>query len=405
MPTLLEKKASELDELHSIIIEIQEKAANEDRSLSDVEKDRIAALSEAAGKLRGECEFLNEQVTSERAWSKLRQDIEANKPTEDPPKRSTGLVLPSQHQSGGALDVRSWGELLVESEAFRGYTGHGNSGQIELPLDLEQRAAIGIGTFPDQGLPPFYWQSPQYTYQSPLLNVVGKVTTSSNVVSYVKWAPNPMAGAGVVAEGQLKPEATMTATGVSMSLVTLATYKEITRQALEDIPQIRTTVENRLRQSITVGIEESITDNLIAATLPPVTGSAAGGDTLLGTIRQGIAVVQAAGYATPNAVVMNPADAADMDLAIMSGTLNGAVVNGRVWGIPIVPSNGCPAGTAWVGDFSVGVTLFTRGSTTVYLTDSHADNFLRNILVLLAETRMLADVVEPAALAECTVGA
>ena len=402
MPTLLEKKVTELEELHAAVRAIQQKAADEERDLTDIEKDRIKALSEAATKCRDEAEFLNDQVLSERSFASLMQKIDANK-TEDVSVRPTRPVSPAA--PSGSLDVRSWGDVFTDSDAFKGYMGHGNSAQIELPLNLEQRAAIGIGTFPDQGLPPFYWQAPQYTYQSPLLQVVGKVTTSSNVVSYVKWAPNPMAAATVVPEGTLKPEATMTATGVSVSLVTLATYKEITRQALEDIPQIRATVESRLRQSITVGIEESITDNLIAATLPPVTGSAAGGDTLLGTIRQGIATVQAAGYASPNAVVLNPADAADIDLAIMSGTLNGAVVNGRIWGVPIVPCNGCPAGTAWVGDFSVGVTLFTRGTTTVYLTDSHADNFLRNILALLAETRMLADVVEPAALAECTVGA
>ena len=49
------------------------------------------------------------------------------------------------------------------------------------------------------------------------------------------------------------------------------------------------------------------------------------------------------------------------------------------------------------------MTLFTRGTAQVYLTDSHADNFIRNVLLLLAETRGLAVVGEPAAIAECTV--
>ena len=41
MPTLLDKKASELDELVAIVRDIQDKASDEDRSLTDVEKDRI----------------------------------------------------------------------------------------------------------------------------------------------------------------------------------------------------------------------------------------------------------------------------------------------------------------------------------------------------------------------------
>jgi len=401
---LLEKKVTELEELHAAVRAIQDKAADEERDLSDVEKDRIKALSEAAQKCRDEAEFLQDTVTAERSYVQLMQKIDAQR-MDDGPKRPTGLPTLHHGQPGGSLDVRSWGDLIVESEAFKSYTGRGSSTGIDVPLDLEQRAPITIGGFPAAGLPPFMWTPPQHTYVSPLINAVGKVTTSSNVVSFVQWAPNPMAAADVVPEGTPKPEATMSATAQSVSLVTWAVYKEITRQAMEDIPQIRSEVENRLRQAITVAIEESILANLAAATLPPVAGSAAGGDTLLGVIRQGIATVQAAGYARPNAIVINPMDAAEIDVAIMSGTLNGPSVNGNLWGVPLVPVSGVPAGTAYVGDMSVGVTLFTRGSTTVYLTDSHGTNFINNILLLLAETRGLAPVVEPAALAECTVGA
>ena len=39
----------------------------------------------------------------------------------------------------------------------------------------------------------------------------------------------------------------------------------------------------------------------------------------------------------------------------------------------------------------------------VFMTDSHDDYFVRNLLLLLAETRALATVPDPAAIAECTV--
>jgi hypothetical protein len=242
------------------------------------------------------------------------------------------------------------------------------------------------------------WMPPQYSYVTPLLDKVGKVTTGSNAVSWVEWTPNPMAAATVVAEGALKPEAVMDATPESGTLQTYATWKGITRQALEDVPQIRSIVENRLRQSVLVALENAVVASLIAATIPAVSGS-----TMLGAIRAGIATVQAAGFAQPNAIIINPADAADIDAALMAGTLNGAVVNGTYWGVPVVPTNHVVPGTAYVGDFSVGTTLFNRGQTDVYLTDSHADYFIRNILLLLAETRALSTVPEPAALAECTV--
>lgn len=393
MPTLLEKTASQLDELHSIVRDIQDKAAAEDRELTDVEHDRIAALSDAAAKLRQECEFLNDQVTSERSWAKLRADIDKNKES-DPPRRSTG---PTLHQPSGSPSLRSWGDAFVESDAFRNYLGTGPSARVTFDLGLEKRAAIDTGDFPNV---PYFYNPATYTYATPMLDKVGKVTTSVNGVTWVQWTPNPQTGPAVTAEGALKPEAVFTSTPQSGSLQTYAHWKEITRQCIEDYPQVRSIVENRLRQGIFVALEGAVAAALAAATLPAA-GSPAGG-TLLEAIRVGISTVQGAGYASPNMILINPADSAAIDIAAMNSTLNGAVVNGTYWGVPIVPSSSVPAGTAYVGDFSVGVQLFTRGTTDVYLTDSHGENFIRNILLLLAETRALATVPDPGALAECT---
>ena len=60
------------------------------------------------------------------------------------------------------------------------------------------------------------------------------------------------------------------------------------------------------------------------------------------------------------------------------------------------------AGTAYVGDFHAGATLFDRGVTNVFLSDSHASLFISNILVILAEARLKSAVTEPLALCECT---
>src|SRR4029077_13358467 len=125
-----------------------------------------------------------------------------------------------------------------------------------------------------------------YQYASPLLDVVGKVTTNANSVQWVQWAPNPQAAASVVAEEALKPEAAMTPTVVPGTLETYAHWKGITRQALEDVPQIRSTVENRLRQGLVVALEGAVSAALTAATLPTATVPLGG--TLLEAIRVGV---------------------------------------------------------------------------------------------------------------------
>jgi hypothetical protein len=61
-----------------------------------------------------------------------------------------------------------------------------------------------------------------------------------------------------------------------------------------------------------------------------------------------------------------------------------------------------PAGKAYVGDFQSGATLFDRGVTNVFLSDSHASLFISNILVILAEARLKSAVTEGLALCECS---
>jgi HK97 family phage major capsid protein len=395
MITYLSRLASERDNLTNAATELADKAAKEERDLTSTEQDSLRSWQTRCAEIDAQLTEYNAQAESARAYARLRDALE-HEP--DP-------ATPARVQTREALEPRGWGDLFVESPAFRDYPGAGTSRRVEVPFELETRAAIGIGTYPAAAQFPYVYTPAQYQYQSPLLEVVGKVTTSAGSVQWVQWAPNPQAAASVVAEGVAKPEAAMTQTVVSDSLDTYAHWKEITRQALEDIPQIRSTVENRLRQGIVVALEEAVATALNAAPIPPVTGSAAGGDTLLGTIRSGIATVQAAGYGNPNAVLLNPADWADIDLAIMAGTLGGPSVNSGFWGMRAVAVPSVPAGTAYVGNFQTAVQLFTRASAEVFMTDSHADNFIRNILLILAEIRALATVPDPAAAAKCTVGA
>jgi hypothetical protein len=393
MIAVLERLQAERTDIARQQNTLAEDSAAAGRDLTDVEQSMLEQLQSRAADIDRQLHRYHEVAESQRAFATLNTQIEAARP--EPVAVERRASTPQVPEQVG------WGDLFTRSAAFTEYPGAGTSRPIDVPFDLENRAAIGIGTYPAAGLPPYVWTPPAYTYSSPLLDVVGKVSTSANAVSYVKWTPNPQVAASVVAEGALKPEAAMTATASSVALVTWAHWKEITRQALEDIPQIRSIVEGRLRQGLVKAIEDSIAANLIAATLPAVAAPA--GSNLLTAIRMGIGTVQAAGYSNPNAVLLNPADYATLDVFVMVNANGTPQSQGSYWGLRPIASTSVPAGTAWVGDFSAGVTLFTRGTAQVYLSDSHADNFIRNVLLLLAETRGLAVVGEPAAIAECTV--
>jgi hypothetical protein len=185
----------------------------------------------------------------------------------------------------------------------------------------------------------------------------------------------------------------------TIALQTWAHFKAVTRQALEDIPQIQTIIQNRLLGGVNSALEAAAVAALNAASLPAVDGA---GDLLTG-IRIGIATVESNGF-SPNAILLNPVDAAHLDINSFLQTNNGAVRQGNAFGLPYVSARSIAPGTVYVGDFRTGETWFDRGNTDVYMSDSHSDFFLRNQLVILAEARAAFAVTEPSALAEVTAG-
>lgn len=405
MLTYLRRLTDERDSLTQSATDLAEHAATDERDLTDTERSSLTAWQTRCAEIDAQLTEYNAQAESQRAYARLRDTLHND--DDDAARRPAARV-----QTRQAEPVRGWGDAFVESDAFTNYVGAGSSARVEVAGVYETRAAMldGLQTRApvDTGdgiAIPYLYAPPVPNFPTPLLSVCGHVQVAANSVSWVQWTPNPPPAAGVVAEGALKPEMALTATPTSETLDTIAHWKEITRQALEDIPQIRATVETRLRAGIFRKLEADIAVALAGAPIPPVSsGSAAAGDTLLASIRVGLATVETNGY-TPNAVLVNPADAADIDLAIMSGTLLGPTQTAGLWGLRIVGVAGLPAGTAYVGDFQQAVTVFDRGTTAVYLSDSHADNFIRNVLLLLAEIRALATVPEPQAAAKCTVGA
>jgi HK97 family phage major capsid protein len=380
MLTYLRRLSDERNSLTSLTNTLSERAATEERDLTDAERAQLREWSTRCAELDSAIEEHNGQVASQRAWATLQSQLEADDASTVPQRRN-GQPDPAS---------ASWAEQFTASAAFRNYSGRGSSEAVALPF--ETRAAITTGLYP---LQPQFVTAPTPTYSTPLLSVINTERVSTGSVEWIVWGPSPAGNAAVVAEGELKPEALLTAVPASASLVTYAHWKAITRQALEDIPRIQSIIEGRLRAGLSGALEAAVAAMLNAEVAVP---NVLPGASMLASIRTAQATVQAAGY-TPNAVLLNPADWAAIDLALLDGTLNGPAITGSAFGLKFVSSTTVVAGEMFVGDFSTGVTLFDRGVADVYMTDSHADYFLRNQLVILAETRALPVIVEPLALA------
>ena len=299
--------------LTETMIHMGEQAATEERDFNEAEETALAGIQTRCDEIDKQLINHNAQVESMRAFAELQGKLEST--------REQNSTAVESRRPTMTMERTSWGQAFVESEQFRSYNGHGQSGRVEIEGYLETRAAITTASL---SIPHFVIPPIETTFRSQLLEVVGKVTVSAGVVDWVEVGADPVAA--VVAEGAAKPEATFTMTPRTAALETIAHWVQITRQALEDAPYMRSLVEGKLRRGLLAKAEADMAAALVAATLPTATGA-----DLSTAIRVGIGTVESAGY-NPNAVVLNPADYAALDVA------SAAVVNPGS-GAPV--SGGC----------------------------------------------------------------
>jgi hypothetical protein len=295
---------------------------------------------------------------------------------------------------------RTLGEMWVESEQFRAYSGRGTSDTMFVDdFDaLEYRAAEdAILTTVDPGkkyLPsPQKMMGPNHLVANQLLSLVGRIELSSNSVDWLVMGD--ATGADVVAEGAKKPAISWAETLTTFKLETIAGWKKYSRQAVEDIPALRSLIDQNIRRAIDNKLSEKAVAALTAAKAGGNTTTGASKAPMLEVVRTAIGALQTRGV-NPQVVAMNPADAAGLDIYLLGKTLNGAVINGSVFGVPVVGVAGLTAGTAVVGDISAALTYFYKRGLSIYTTDSDVSDaaagavtsdFRQNLLTTLGEVR------------------
>lgn len=310
-----------------------------------------------------------------------------------------------QRQSTANTQTRqgnSWGDLFVRSEEFTGYRGRGQSAMFDVDTDVETRALpTGVADLISGGITSAKTQVDVTANRAPtpLLNNMTTIGVGTNAIEYVAWSVKAGA-AGKVAEKAAKPSVEYGPTVTAATLDNIAAYTQLTRQLIEDYSAVRAYIDQDLQFQVLRKEEAEAAAALAAATATIPDATVTGN--LLSAIRSAIGTVEGNGY-SPNAVLMNPADWAALDIVVMGTTTNGPVIRQSFWGLTPIASTTQAAGTAVVGDFRSGMAHYTRSSVALYVTDSHADTFLTNVFTLLAERRSKTVVVRPLALCEAKI--
>jgi HK97 family phage major capsid protein len=355
--------------------------------------------------------------------ARLRALKAATLPAGDPAP-DTRVQPGMQPDDNGNPDPVTAAEAFVRSKALEHFRANGKQGKFAVEHRAAPAGTVTTGTQPQQNtrVPGIIPQNPDF----PLLvaNLLDRQTSDGTTLEYMRDVSGPQSTwnkAAVVAEGADKPKSgPFLFDLITTTLKTVAHWVPITRQAADDNSQLMGYINGRLTYGLEYKMDREIltgngTTEMQGILTTPGIGSYQPGvgntDPKLITVRKAKTQGELALY-PPTAVVMNPMDWQDIELdedangqfrVIANVTDPGAPT--RLWGLTVVTTVAMAAGTALLGGFRTGATLWERQGITILMTDSHADYFTANTLVILAERRANVAVHTPQAFVRITFAA
>lgn len=422
------------EQLEKLVADMQTMADEADTKGDFEAEDRqkmIAMMSDAKA--------LKEEVTAE---AKLTGDMSnvtsflanlAGKPHEKTASEKFSMTV-------GGLDMKpngkTFGELFVESDQYKDFTKRygGSDGIIKAstkgiqssPFQPDTKALITGASATSGGafvVNDRYGMVTDLTGERMLTvdDLVTKGTTTSDTIDYVRVTGKtnnaaPTAEATTAAAGAIsgaspgpytvaagsgtKPESDLAFEVVSTTVKTIAHWMPMTKRAASDAGQVRTLVDSFLEYGLLEELEDQELNGTgtgenfegINTAVVQAVGSAG---TDIDAIVDAIRTVRVIGRRKPTAVVFHPNDwystgfllAKDAQGNYLIGDPRASVDQlNQLWGLQVVVSEAQPENTALVGDFRWAV-RWAREGTTITMSDSHADFFIRNLLAILAERR------------------
>jgi HK97 family phage major capsid protein len=317
-------------------------------------------------------------------------------------------------EEGREKQAESAGDLLIKSDAFQAMVaGRSKFARIELKTAIVNAAGQNQPLVSDMRVPGIV-ANPNRVLTIRDMLPIGR--TTSNLIQFTRenvFTNN--AGpqyASPARENVTKPESGITFTLENAPVVTLAHFIPVSRQVLDDAPQLQSYVNGRLTYGLKLEEEDQLLNGtgasgniggILKAGNHVAYNRTATGDTALDTLRKSITQAALAEYPI-DAFVLNPEDWEAIELlktttgeyifADDMGPIN--ALGPRLWGRRVVVTNSIAQGTFLSGAFIMGASIWDRMDAAVQISYEDGDNFKKNMATLLAEERLALTVFRPA---------
>lgn len=238
--------------------------------------------------------------------------------------------------------------------------------------------------------------------------------TGVNAIQYVKETGFTNSAATVTeTAGTAKPQSEIKFDLVTTAVTTIAHWVLATKQILDDVPQLQSYIDGRLRYGLMYAEENQLLNGSGVGTdlngiytqatayAAPIIPSAAGNMSKIDVIRLAILQAYLAEYPA-NGIVMHPSDWADIEL---TKTDDGAYLfanpqggsEPRLWRLPVVETQAMTVDKFLTGAFQLGAQIFDREDANVEISTEDSDNFRKNLVTVRAEERLALAVYRPEA--------
>lgn len=311
-------------------------------------------------------------------------------------------------------DFKAAGTQFVESEAFRNFAAQASPrGRVDMTFNaaitsLTTDADGSAGDLTQPYRVPGIVSRPDRELHMRDLITPGR--TDTGIVEFVQETGFTNAAA-TVAEGAQKPESSLKYDLKNTSAKVIAHWIKASRQILSDAPQLASIIEGRLLYGLKFVEDAQIlkgdgTGQNLLGIIPQATAYANSGVTVtaeqqMDKVRLAMLQVQLAEYPA-SGVVLNPIDWAvietlkDSEGRYIIGDPQGTA-DKRLWGLPVVTTQAIDPDKFLVGAFKLGAQLFDRWLARVEVATENQDDFIKNMVTILAEERLALAVYRPEA--------
>lgn len=316
--------------------------------------------------------------------------------------------------AGGDVQHQSFGTQFTENEKFKEFAAQATPrGRV----DMTFKAAITSLTTDADGSAGDLVQTTRLPGVLPLpqrrmtvRDLITPGTMDGNTLEYVKETGFTN-NAGMVAEGAKKPESSIKFDLVSTSAKVIAHFVKASRQILSDASQLGSIIDGRLRYGLAFKEEQQLlngdgTGQNLLGIIPQASAfvapfDPAGTETNIDNIR--LAMLQAFLAEYPaTGHVMNPIDWARIELLkdttgrYIIGNPQGSI-GATLWNLPVVETQAIPVDKFLTGAFKLGAQVFDRWLARVEVATENEDDFVKNMVTILAEERLALAVYRPEA--------